>query len=158
MDEFKSNGLEKKVDIQFSHSHRKTKKLLQFEHVSFSYDQKKIIQDFSTTVSSKMKVGVLGTNGVGKSSLFKLILSELKPQSGKITLAHDLSVVYFDQNKTSSSSIAISFPSLYLLTNQQSFFVFVAFWHYKLCLDRILFGCCCFLNTSKNYRLTTHAR
>ena len=104
METIKLNNKETYTDIEFSSSKRKTKKLIQIESLNFSYPQQKILNNFSTTITSNYKLGILGMNGVGKSSLFKIILQEIKPQSGKIVLADQLKIVYFDQNRQQISN------------------------------------------------------
>jgi ATP-binding cassette subfamily F protein uup len=67
------------------------------EKISFSYDGKKIVDDFSTTILRKDKIGILGPNGSGKTTLLKLLLGELKPQKGRVRLGAGLKIAYFDQ-------------------------------------------------------------
>ncbi len=65
--------------------------------VTFGFPNKPLVQEFSTTILRGDKVGLLGSNGIGKSTLLKLILGELSPQSGKIRTGTKLSIAYFDQ-------------------------------------------------------------
>jgi ATP-binding cassette subfamily F protein uup len=67
------------------------------ENISFSFDGTKIIENFSTTIIRKDRVGILGPNGSGKSTLLKLLMGELKPQKGRVRLGAGLKVAYFDQ-------------------------------------------------------------
>ena len=67
------------------------------EKISFSFDEKKILEDFSTTILRKDKVGILGPNGSGKTTLLKLLLGELQPQKGRVRLGAGLKIAYFDQ-------------------------------------------------------------
>ena len=67
------------------------------EKISFSFDGKKIVENFSTTIIRKDKVGILGPNGSGKTTLLKLLLGELKPQKGRVRLGAGLKIAYFDQ-------------------------------------------------------------
>jgi ABC transport system ATP-binding/permease protein len=62
-----------------------------------SFGDKVIIKDFSATVMRGDKIGLLGPNGAGKTTLLKLILGELKPDSGKVRQGANLQVAYFDQ-------------------------------------------------------------
>ena len=59
--------------------------------------EKVIVKNFTGTVLRGDKVGLVGPNGIGKSTLLKLILGELEPDSGKIKLGANLQVAYFDQ-------------------------------------------------------------
>lgn len=81
--------------------------------VSYAWDDKVIVQNFSSTIVRGDRIGLVGANGAGKSTLLKLILGELQPQSGKVRLGTNLSVAYFDQlrdqldlNKSAVDNIA----------------------------------------------------
>lgn len=67
------------------------------EHVNFEYKDKTLIKDFSTKIFRGDKVALIGPNGVGKSTLLKLLLGQLQPQFGKIKLGTNLHIAYFDQ-------------------------------------------------------------
>lgn len=69
----------------------------ELEGVCFAYDNWPIIKNFSTRVIRGDKIGLIGPNGVGKSTLLKILLGELKPQGGKVTLGTKIEVAYFDQ-------------------------------------------------------------
>ncbi len=69
----------------------------ELEHVSKSYGDKVIINDFSCRIMRGDRIGLLGPNGAGKSTLLKLILNKLDPDTGKVRLGTKLSVAYFDQ-------------------------------------------------------------
>lgn len=65
--------------------------------VSYTIPGRTLIRDFSTTLLRGDKIGLLGPNGAGKTTLIKLILGELKPDSGAIKRGTNLQVAYFDQ-------------------------------------------------------------
>ncbi|MCX5807326.1 MAG: ATP-binding cassette domain-containing protein [Proteobacteria bacterium] len=65
--------------------------------ISFAWDEKKIVKNFSTTVIRGDKVGVIGPNGSGKTTLLRILLGELKPEHGAVRLGANISVAYFDQ-------------------------------------------------------------
>ena len=69
----------------------------ELEHISKSYGNKVIINDFSCRIMRGDRIGLLGPNGAGKSTLLKLILNKLNPDVGKVRLGTKLSVAYFDQ-------------------------------------------------------------
>ncbi|HAN99256.1 MAG TPA: ABC transporter ATP-binding protein [Planctomycetaceae bacterium] len=65
--------------------------------LSFAYGDRCIVSDFSTRIMRGDKIGILGPNGAGKTTLLRLLLGQLKPQSGTVRLGTRLQVVYFDQ-------------------------------------------------------------
>jgi ATP-binding cassette subfamily F protein uup len=65
--------------------------------ISFAYDGKAIVDEFSTTVMRGDKIGIVGPNGAGKTTLLKLLLGKLQPQSGTVRLGTKVDVAYFDQ-------------------------------------------------------------
>jgi len=69
----------------------------ELEHVNKAFGDHVVIRDFSCRIRRGDKVGVLGPNGVGKSTLLKIILGELTPDSGTVRQGTRLEVAYFDQ-------------------------------------------------------------
>ena len=67
------------------------------EEVSFAFDDRPIVTDFSTTIMRGDKVGVIGANGAGKTTLLRILLGELAPQQGTVRLGTNLQLAYFDQ-------------------------------------------------------------
>ena len=73
------------------------KLVAEMEHMSLSFGDKRIVQDFTATVLRGDKIGLIGPNGAGKTTLLKLILGELRPDSGRVRQGTNLQVAYFDQ-------------------------------------------------------------
>ncbi|HET9485506.1 MAG TPA: ATP-binding cassette domain-containing protein [Xanthomonadales bacterium] len=73
------------------------KKVIELKHVDFAYGDRPLVRDFSTTVFRGDRIGLIGPNGVGKTTLLKLMLGELAPDSGEVKLGTNLQVAYFDQ-------------------------------------------------------------
>ena len=73
------------------------KLVAELKNVRFAWDATPIIDGFSTAIVRGDKIGLIGPNGVGKSTLLKIILGELQPQSGEVKLGTKISVAYFDQ-------------------------------------------------------------
>ena len=67
------------------------------QEISFAYEDKTILTDFTTTLMRGDKIGIIGPNGAGKTTLLKLLLGELKPTTGTVRLGTNLEVAYFDQ-------------------------------------------------------------
>jgi len=85
------------VGFQIDAGDRSGKVVAELEHVTYGYDDRTLIRDFSGTLLRGDKLGLLGPNGAGKTTLIRLILGELQPQSGKIRQGTKLEVAYFDQ-------------------------------------------------------------
>lgn len=73
------------------------KKVIEVKNISFSYQDNVVVRDFSTNIQRGDKIGLIGPNGVGKTTLLKLLLKELQPDSGTVELGTRLQVAYFDQ-------------------------------------------------------------
>ncbi len=67
------------------------------EEIEFGYDNRPLISGFSTMIMRGDKVGLIGSNGVGKTTLLKLLLGRLAPQRGSVRLGTNLQIAYFDQ-------------------------------------------------------------
>jgi ATP-binding cassette subfamily F protein uup len=72
-------------------------KVIQAKNISFTYDATPIVRDFSTTIWRGDKIGIIGPNGGGKTTLLKLLLGQLTPESGSVKLGTNLQIVYLDQ-------------------------------------------------------------
>jgi ATP-binding cassette subfamily F protein uup len=73
--------------------------VIEAEGITFGWDDKQIVDDFSCKIMRGEKIGILGPNGSGKSTLIQLLLGQLKPQSGWIKTGTRLEVAYFDQHR-----------------------------------------------------------
>ncbi len=87
--------------------------VVEAENISFAYENKKIIKEFSTVIIRGDKVGIIGPNGSGKTTILKILLGELTPQHGRIRQGTGIQIAYFDQlrgqldeNKTLKDNIA----------------------------------------------------
>jgi ABC transport system ATP-binding/permease protein len=78
----------------------RTKSVIRAEHVTKSFGDRTIIKDFSLRIQRGDRIGVVGSNGVGKSTLLKLLTGELAPDSGTVTLAKTLDSVIIDQQRS----------------------------------------------------------
>ena len=83
--------------IAIAEANRSGRLVVDAEKISFAFDGKKILENFSTTILRKDKVGILGPNGSGKTTLLKILLGELQPQKGRLRLGAGLKIAYFDQ-------------------------------------------------------------
>jgi ATP-binding cassette subfamily F protein uup len=67
------------------------------DEVSFSYGERPIVREFSTSVMRGDKIGIIGPNGAGKTTFLRVLLGQLAPQSGSVRLGTNLQIAYFDQ-------------------------------------------------------------
>ena len=65
--------------------------------IAFAYGGRPILADFSTTIMRGDKVGIIGPNGCGKTTLLRILLGEIRPDSGTVRRGTNLQVAYFDQ-------------------------------------------------------------
>lgn len=86
-----------KVNLKIQEGKRSGNLIAEVEGVSFAYDDKVIVRDFSTTVMRGDKVGLMGPNGAGKTTLLRLLLGQLAPQSGSVRIGTNIEIAYFDQ-------------------------------------------------------------
>ncbi|WP_099778253.1 ABC-F family ATP-binding cassette domain-containing protein [Streptococcus suis] len=84
------------LEINFETS-RIGKKVINFENVSFSYPGKPILKDFNLLIQNKDRIGIVGDNGKGKSTLLNLIAGELQADSGKVDIGETIRIGYFSQ-------------------------------------------------------------
>ena len=85
--------------IDFSASNRQTKQLIVLDGVSYSIGGRSLFKDINFTVTSGMRIGLVGPNGSGKTTLLRLLRGEIDPTSGTVRKADSLRIVYFDQNR-----------------------------------------------------------
>lgn len=72
-------------------------KVIEAEHISVAFNGRPIFTDFSTVILRGDRIGIIGPNGVGKSTLIQTLLGQRKPDSGKVTVGTNVEVAYFDQ-------------------------------------------------------------
>ncbi|MCD8530106.1 MAG: ATP-binding cassette domain-containing protein [Saccharospirillaceae bacterium] len=85
------------ANISMNAAESSGKQVFEIEHLTYAWKDVLQVNDFSTTVMRGDRIGLVGPNGVGKSTLLKLLLGKLEPQSGTIKCGTRLEVAYFDQ-------------------------------------------------------------
>lgn len=83
--------------------------MLSFCDLSLSRCRKVLLTDANATIYAKQKVGLVGNNGTGKSSLFKLILGELEPDSGNFLQDGEINISHLEQATPSSTNSALEY-------------------------------------------------
>lgn len=79
---------------------RMGKKTIEFHHISKKYGEKVLINDFEYIVLKNQRLGIIGANGCGKSTLMKIITGKLKPDSGEMEIGDTVQIGYFAQEVT----------------------------------------------------------
>jgi ATP-binding cassette subfamily F protein uup len=83
--------------LMIQEAERSGRMVVDAEKIGFAWNDKKIVEAFSTIIMRGDKVGVIGPNGSGKTTLLRILLGELTPQHGKIRLGAGIKIAYFDQ-------------------------------------------------------------
>jgi ABC transport system ATP-binding/permease protein len=86
-----------KVSMAISVAARSGDRVLEAENVSFSYNDTLLIRNLTTTIMRGDKIGIVGPNGCGKTTLLNLLLGKIVPQSGTVAYGSNIAPVYFDQ-------------------------------------------------------------
>jgi ATP-binding cassette subfamily F protein uup len=97
--EMKSRSSASAAQIDFSATDRQTKQLIKLEGVNCAIGERVLFENFNFSVTSGMRVGLVGPNGSGKTTLLRLLRGEILPAAGRLRKAAPLRVVYFDQNR-----------------------------------------------------------
>jgi len=95
----KNRNKNKKTKLDFISTDRGTKKLITLKSIAKSINGKELFKNLSFVLSPKTRIGLIGPNGCGKTTLLKLITEEITQDSGTIKKAENLKVVYFDQHR-----------------------------------------------------------
>lgn len=88
-----------KMILKFTPKRESGQDVLMVENIFKSFDQNVLYEDISFNIYKGQKVGLIGGNGTGKTTLFKMILNKMKPDSGKIELGVSVFPEYFDQEQ-----------------------------------------------------------
>ncbi len=88
-----------KARIQVQESERSGKLVIEAEGLDYAWDGKPVLRDFSTVILRGDRIGILGPNGCGKTTLLGLLLGRLQPDSGVLRHGTQLEVAYFDQQR-----------------------------------------------------------
>lgn len=87
------------ANIRIHDAEKSGHKVITAKNLHFAYNDKKIIKGFSTSIVRGDKIGVIGENGCGKTTLLKILLGQLHPQQGTVKHGTKLEIAYFDQHR-----------------------------------------------------------
>ncbi|HEC73082.1 MAG TPA: ATP-binding cassette domain-containing protein [Methylophaga aminisulfidivorans] len=85
------------ANMQLQQADRSGKLVFEAENISHSFDGRTLIDDFSIVIQRGDRIGIIGPNGCGKSTLISILLNRLKPDSGDVKAGTNLEVAFFDQ-------------------------------------------------------------
>lgn len=93
----KRREIEGRVNLDANKAAKSGQLVVEAKNISYSYGDQSIIKNFSLRIMRGDRIGLIGPNGVGKSTLLNVLLGNLAPQQGTVTLGTKLEIAYFDQ-------------------------------------------------------------
>ncbi len=93
----KRREIEGKVTFNVTDAEKSGQLVVEAKNVSQQYNNKDVIKNFSLRVMRGDRIGLLGPNGIGKTTLLNILLGKIEPQAGTVTLGTRLDIAYFDQ-------------------------------------------------------------
>lgn len=85
--------------MQIQQGEKSAKKVFEAINLSYSIKNKTLVNEFETIVSRGERIALVGQNGIGKSTLIKLLMGQIEPDKGKVKVGENLQVAYFDQHR-----------------------------------------------------------
>lgn len=88
-----------KAKIAVQNAEQSARKVIEARSIHHSYGDSCLVKDFFVKIMRGDRIGLIGNNGLGKSTLLKILLGELAPDSGSVKLGENLQIAYFDQTR-----------------------------------------------------------
>ncbi len=115
----KPESINKIRDIKFEFFEKTGNDILLVKNLTKYYGDKKIFENINLCVTKNQKIAIIGENGIGKTTFFKILCKKIPPSSGEIIYGSGLNITYYDQeqsdlnkNKTIFEEIRDSFPHI----------------------------------------------
>ncbi len=89
-----------RLQIELAEEMKKTKFIIEAENISYNFPGKKLFDNFTFKVKKGEKIGVIGPNGIGKSTFIRILIKDIEPELGKVKHGTNLEITYFDQYRS----------------------------------------------------------
>lgn len=99
VDELKFRNDERTARIEFTSFDKKPKRLIEAQKISLRFQGRTLFRDLDLFIGPGSRIGLLGSNGCGKSTLIRVLLGSQEPDSGKVLRSEHLKVAYFEQSR-----------------------------------------------------------
>lgn len=99
LSELKSRNRSKTIDLSFLASERETRKLIAAKNLSKTLGDKQLFKNIDVTLSPGTRLGIVGNNGTGKTTLMRILAGMIPQDVGTLKYADELKIVYFDQHR-----------------------------------------------------------
>jgi ATP-binding cassette subfamily F protein uup len=109
--QLESRNRHRQVKIEFGEAENAPQKLIEAKSISMQFGEKMLFSQLNVLLRRQSRLAILGDNGIGKSTLIKVLLGEVSPTTGTVQRAEDLQVAYFEQNRETLN------PNLSVLKN-----------------------------------------
>lgn len=99
VEDLSARNLKRKVQIDFQEAERNPQRLIEVKGLSKAYGDRKLFENLDLILTPKTRLGLLGPNGCGKSTLIRCLLGQETPDSGEVKRAERIEVAYFEQHR-----------------------------------------------------------
>jgi ATP-binding cassette subfamily F protein uup len=99
LEDIETRAVKGVAQIDFSESGRRTKRLLSVEGISKELGGRVLFRELDFTLGPGNRLGLVGRNGTGKTTLLRIAAGEIQPDTGRVETAANLRIVYFDQSR-----------------------------------------------------------